>query len=400
MKITKLTSRAKPSEPENNLYGAAEPAADPEKPEPEVKGRLNEGSTLPTEPEPPTGSDGKATEDIPSALSRLMRNPSVGVVLDAGMTGAGGRRRGRYHRPLLEDLDERRPYVSLIILRIVPSGHGIHYGLTRTIGRRQPIPEQTRHTRTSVIVDRARKFLRPLPILYGTLQSMASLGVADDGLLAHEAPLQRRHSPEGQKTHNRGRNTGEGGTHIHQISHQMRTQSIHGTTVHPEPGSGRYHLSHSATYKVDVIWMVGTEWPRTRSSIVAPCEEEIMRIVLNWRPGRWLGGVIPGGAVNGDDLGCHHAWGRKNGTRLYSVQGRLHHGGSVARDAARRSGGGVAQAVAGRGDGRWRCVALVATAGCGSVVRWLQDGAAAWRAALAAGAGGGVMAFGDNGGRV
>nr|GMD76689.1 hypothetical protein Iba_chr13bCG12590 [Ipomoea batatas] len=210
MKITKLTSRAKLSELENNLYGAAEPAVDPEKPEPEVKGRLNEGSTLPTAPEPPTGSDGKATEDVPPALSGLMRNQSIKSCLalsyDPRMPfvrisqpkfshGAQGGFTPCSHRPLLEDLHERRPYVSLIILRIVPSGHGIHHGLTRTIGRRQPIPEQTRHTRTSVIVGRARKILRPLPILYGTLQSMVSPGVPDDGLLTHEAPLQRRHSP-------------------------------------------------------------------------------------------------------------------------------------------------------------------------------------------------------------
>nr|GMD82255.1 hypothetical protein Iba_chr13fCG6290 [Ipomoea batatas] len=78
MKITKLTSRAKPSELENNLYGAAEPAADPEKPEPEVKGRLNEGSTLPTAPEPPTGSDaGPASLAAPDKkLPRTLVRPS------------------------------------------------------------------------------------------------------------------------------------------------------------------------------------------------------------------------------------------------------------------------------------------------------------------------------------
>nr|GLL42158.1 1-aminocyclopropane-1-carboxylate synthase 11-like [Ipomoea trifida] len=123
----------------------------------------------------------------------------------------------------------------------------------------------------------------------------------------------------------------------------MRTQSIHGTTVHPEPGCGRYHLSHSTAYKVDVIWMIGAEWPRTRSSTMAPCEEGIMRIVLNRRPERGLGGVIdPGRAGDGDDKGCRRAWGRKNRTRLYAVQGRVshhtHRGLFVVRLCVRRSG--------------------------------------------------------------
>nr|GMC82710.1 uncharacterized protein LOC109171091 [Ipomoea batatas] len=81
---------------ENYPYGAAEPAADPEKPDPDVKWRLVDGSTLPTAPEPPAGFDGKATDDVPPALSVLIRNPSAGVVVEVGMAGAGGRRRGRY----------------------------------------------------------------------------------------------------------------------------------------------------------------------------------------------------------------------------------------------------------------------------------------------------------------
>nr|GLL49666.1 uncharacterized protein LOC109171091 [Ipomoea trifida] len=94
-----------------------------------------DGSTLPTAPEPPTGSDGKATDDVPPALSGLIRNPSAGVVVEVGMTGAGGRRRGR------------------------------------TLRGGQPISKQPRHTRTSVIISCAGKIFRPLPILYGTLQS-------------------------------------------------------------------------------------------------------------------------------------------------------------------------------------------------------------------------------------
>nr|GMD79459.1 hypothetical protein Iba_chr13dCG4090 [Ipomoea batatas] len=101
---------------ENYPYGAAEPAADPEKPKPDVKWRLTDGSTLPTALEPPTGSDGKATDDVLPALSGLIRNPSAGVVVEVGMAGAGGRRRGRYscnfHPAMLKEVNRRRnlPY--------------------------------------------------------------------------------------------------------------------------------------------------------------------------------------------------------------------------------------------------------------------------------------------------
>nr|GMC60141.1 uncharacterized protein LOC109171091 [Ipomoea batatas] len=97
-------------------WTSVEPAADPEKPDPDVKWRLTDGSTLPTAPEPPTGSDGKATDDVPPALSGLIRNPSAGVVVEVGMAGAGGRRRGRYsgnfHPAMLKEVKRRRnlPY--------------------------------------------------------------------------------------------------------------------------------------------------------------------------------------------------------------------------------------------------------------------------------------------------
>nr|GLL21664.1 uncharacterized protein LOC109171091 [Ipomoea trifida] len=181
---------------ENYPYRAAEPAADPEKPDPDVKWRLTDGSTLPTAPEPPTGSDGKATDDVPPALSGLIRNPSAGVVVEVGMAGAGGRRRGRYsgnfhpailketyprsNRPLLENLHERWAQIGLIILCILPSRHGIYHSLTRTLGKRQPIPEQAWHTRASIIVSRAGEILRPLPILYGMrLGTLQGAGMGD-----------------------------------------------------------------------------------------------------------------------------------------------------------------------------------------------------------------------------
>nr|GLL25283.1 uncharacterized protein LOC109171091 [Ipomoea trifida] len=227
---------------ENNPYGAAEPAADPEKPDPDVKWRLADGSTLPTAPEPPTGSDGKATDDVPPALFGLIRNPSAGVVVEVGMAGARGRRRGRY------------------------SGN-FHSAMLK----------EAWHTRASIIVSRAGEILCPLPILYGIrLGALQGAGVGDllflvfalksrvgklqfskrlfRGSIILGSLLQTLLKPDGlhrglkKKKGVRTRNAlGKGylrvtstrGTHIHQIPHQMRTQGVHRTAVHPKPSLGR-----------------------------------------------------------------------------------------------------------------------------------------------------------------
>nr|GMD79455.1 uncharacterized protein LOC109171091 [Ipomoea batatas] len=109
-RMAKWDTRGRGATPQLPQTGKEKDRDEPNRP------RLTDGSTLPTALEPPTGSDCKATDDVPPARSGLIRNPSAGVVVEVGMAGAGGRRRGRYsgnfYPAMLKEVKRRRnlPY--------------------------------------------------------------------------------------------------------------------------------------------------------------------------------------------------------------------------------------------------------------------------------------------------
>nr|GLL49765.1 uncharacterized protein LOC109171091 [Ipomoea trifida] len=84
---------------------------------------------------------------------------------------------------------------------------------------------------------------------------------------------------------------------------------------------GRHHFSYPATYEVDVIRVIRAKWPGPGISVVAPREQRIMGIILDWwTPGGPRGAIDPCRTVESDNRGsCARR--REKDTRLHTVQG-------------------------------------------------------------------------------